>query len=82
MYIMKQSVAIKDIRNNLASYVNLVEKGEIIEVYRRSKLVCKIVPPYQETDQQWETIVDFTNKGTQKGAKLADALHVLKKMNV
>lgn len=63
---MKSSiVGLKELREKIDTFISQVEKGRSFIVVRRSKPVFKIAPP-DESDTQWETVVDFTefyNKG-------------------
>lgn len=52
------TVGLKELRENIESYINQVKKGRSFIVLRRSKPVLKIVPP--ETEDQWETVINFT----------------------
>lgn len=56
---MKQStVGLKELRENVESYISKVKKGESFVVMRRSKPVFKISPP--EGEDAWEEVIDFT----------------------
>ena len=57
---MKNSIiGLKELRENADTYISQVEKGKSFIVVRRSRPVFKIAPP-DESDSQWETVVDFT----------------------
>lgn len=57
---MKNSmIGLKELRENAEAYISAVGKGKSFIVMRRSKPVFKIAPP-DESDTQWETVVDFT----------------------
>ena len=52
-------VGLKELRENIDSYINAVEKGRSFVVVRKSKPVFKI-SSLEESDELWEKIVDFT----------------------
>lgn len=54
----KTIVGLKELRENLETYIHRAKKGDSFTVVRRSKTVFKIVPP--EAEELWETVVDFT----------------------
>ncbi len=57
---MKQSiVGLKELRNNMDSYISAVEKGRSFIVVRRSKPVLQISSP-SEAPELWERVIDFT----------------------
>jgi prevent-host-death family protein len=69
---MKKSiVGLKELRENVESYISKVRKGESFLVVRRSKPVFRISPP--ESEDEWEEAVDFT-KIKKGGVPLADLL--------
>ena len=51
-------LGLKELRENMQKYASLVERGRSFMVVRKSKPVFKMVPP--ETEEEWETVVDFT----------------------
>ena len=52
-------VGLKELRENIDTYINAVEKGKSFVVVRKSKPVFKI-SSLQEADELWEQIIDFT----------------------
>lgn len=52
-------IGLKELRENVDTFISQVEKGKSFIVLRRSKPVFKIAPP-DEADELWETVVDFT----------------------
>jgi len=64
-------IGVKELRENLNTYVNKISKGMSFTVVKRSKPVFNITPI--ETDENWEEVVDFTkiNKG---GVKIDEIL--------
>lgn len=73
----KYIVGLKELRTNIETYVSKIEKGQSFIVIRKSKPIFKIVPP--ETEEQWETIVDFTavNKNGLPAKKILKSLRRL-----
>lgn len=69
---MKTSiVGLKELRENIESYISEVKKGKSFVVVRRSQPVFKISSPEDESGQ-WETVVDFTR--IKKGGVAIDDL--------
>lgn len=54
---MKNSIGLKELRENIDVYINKVKRGETITIYRRSDPLFKISP--LENDA-WEEVIDFT----------------------
>lgn len=76
-------VGLKELRNNIETYIKKVHRGESFTVVRRSEPVFR-VSPIEEVDGEkggsWETIVDFS-KINKDGVSALDVLKVLKKLN-
>lgn len=70
-------VGLKELRENINSYISQINKGRSFMIVRKSKPLFKIVPP--ETEEQWETLVDFTaiNKNGISGKKILTELRKL-----
>ena len=62
----------------MQKYASLVERGRSFMVVRKSKPVFKMVPP--ETEEEWETVVDFT-KINKNGIDAKRVLRELRKLN-
>ena len=75
--ITQDSLSIKELRTMLAEAADTVESGKTLKVYRRSKPSFKIVPFDTATDEQWETVIDFTDNGKQQGLNIKEALKSL-----
>lgn len=61
MSINQKLVGLKELRENLESYITLVKKGMRFTVLRRSKPVFVISPVVDDEDEDsWETVIDFT----------------------
>lgn len=71
-------VGLKKLRQNIENYISEVKKGRSFIVVKKSKPIFKIVPP--ETEEQWETAIDFTaiNKD---GLSAKEILKALRKLN-
>jgi len=70
---MKSSiVGLKELRENIDTYIAEVERGRSFTVVRRSKPILKISSPGDESDL-WERVVDFT-KIKKGGVALGDLL--------
>ena len=52
-------VGLKELRENMESYIKRVEKGESITVMRRSTPIFNI-SPVDDDESGWETVIDFT----------------------
>lgn len=55
---MAEIIGLKELRENIDSYIAGVARGKSFIVVRRSKPVFKIAPPDEE--ELWETVIDFT----------------------
>lgn len=71
-------VGLKELRQNIENYIAQVKKGKSFIVVKKSRPVFKIVPP--ETEEQWETVVDFTAIN-EDGLPAKEILKVLRKLN-
>lgn len=52
-------VGLKELRENMESFIGEINKGKSFTVIRRSEPVFKITP-VDEDDGAWETTIDFT----------------------
>ncbi|MEK7537070.1 MAG: hypothetical protein AAB584_01320 [Patescibacteria group bacterium] len=75
---MKQLIGVKELRENLEKYIALVEKGKSFTVIKKTRPVFKITPP--ESEERWETVIDFTNK-SKNGVSARKVLKELHKLN-
>jgi antitoxin (DNA-binding transcriptional repressor) of toxin-antitoxin stability system len=55
---MENIIALKDLRLNMAKYVQEIKSGRSFVVVKQSKPIFRISP--LESDNQWEEIGDFT----------------------
>ena len=53
-----RTVGLRELRENIESYINQVKKGRSFIIMRRSKPVLKISSP--DDEELWEAIIDFT----------------------
>ena len=49
-----KTVPFTDFRNNASSFLDLVEKGEEIEIQRHGKVIARIVPPGARRMPAWK----------------------------
>ncbi len=78
---MTKDISIKELRMHLSDIANSVEKGETFRVIRRSKPSFYIVKIDSEVpEEDWETVVDFTNDGKKAGMPVEDVVKIIKKI--
>lgn len=65
-------VGLKELRNNIETYIKKVDKGESFTVVRRSEPVFKLSPIYDD-ESLWETAIDFT-KFRKGGVKIDEII--------
>ena len=65
-------VGLKELRENIQTYIAQIKKGNSFTVVRRSRPIFTISPPDQETGQ-WEPVIDFT-KMKKGGVKIDELL--------
>lgn len=65
-------VGLKELRENLESYISKVKEGSSFIVVKKSKPVFRISPP-EEDASMWEPVIDFT-KIKKGGIPIADLL--------
>lgn len=73
-----KNVGLKELRENMETYIDLVNKGESLTIYRRSTPLFRIVPVENDSEDQWETVIDFV-KETGAGMPLDSLLASIKK---
>ena len=71
-------VGLKELRENIDTYIAEVRKGKSFIVVRKSRPIFKIVP--SELEEQWETVADFTSIN-KHGVSAAAILKELRKLN-
>ncbi len=75
----KTTVGLKELRENMETYIKRVREGESITVFRRSTPLFKLTPIDAE-EAEWETVIDFT-KETGRGVPVEQLLASMKKMH-
>ena len=72
-------VGLKELRNNIESYISKTRKGESFIVVRRSSPIFKVVPIDEDNESNWETIIDLTsfNKNGVSGKEVLKSLKML-----
>jgi prevent-host-death family protein len=76
---LKNIVGLKELRENMETYITRVNRGETITVMRRSTPLFKLTPVDAE-ESGWETVADFT-KIHPKGVSAEQILAAIKKLN-
>ena len=64
-------VGLKELRENIETYISKVKAGDSFIVVRKSKPVFKISPPEDDVSL-WEPVIDFTK--LKKGGVALDSL--------
>ena len=72
---MVNLVGLRELRENINTYISQVKRGKSFVVVRRSRPVFRITPPDEDADA-WETVVDFT-KIRKGGVALREVLRRL-----
>jgi prevent-host-death family protein len=52
--IFMKTVSFTDFRNNASSLIDLVEKGEEVQIQRHGKVVARLVPPVEREEPAWK----------------------------
>ena len=76
----KNTVGLKDLRENMETYIKRVRKGESLTVFRHSEPVFRITPVDADDEAGWETVIDFTELHP-NGVPAKDVLKALRKMH-
>ncbi|MCR4334622.1 MAG: type II toxin-antitoxin system Phd/YefM family antitoxin [Patescibacteria group bacterium] len=59
---MNKIIGLKELRENIGTYITEVGKGKSFTIVRKSKPVFKMMPVDEWGDEGiWETIADFTD---------------------
>lgn len=82
-YVAKDSmIGLKELRDNVDTYIKAVHKGKRFTVFKHSKPVFAIVPPeeaeydLEELDgPRWKTVIRFPNK---EGVMIDDLVKALR----
>lgn len=74
-------IGLKNLRENMDSYISQVKKGKSFMVVRKSSPVFKLMPVDEWGDEGvWETVADFT-KINPEGVPISAILKSLGKLN-
>ncbi len=76
----KNIVGLKQLRENMEKYIKRVGNGESITVFRRSTPLFRLSPIDTENDNEWETVIDFTEENGE-GISGRELLAAMKKMH-
>ena len=77
----KNIVGLKELRENMDSYISGVQKGRSFIVVRRSQPIFRLAPVDEWGDEGvWETVVDF-NKIKKGGVPIDSVVASLKRLN-
>jgi prevent-host-death family protein len=52
--IFMKTISFTDFRNNASSLIDLVEKGEEVQIQRHGKVVARLVPPVEREEPAWK----------------------------
>lgn len=77
--LQKNIVGLKELRENMETYIKRVNKGESITVFRRSTPLFTI-NPIDDDEAQWETVINFTEISPE-GVSAHEILRRLKKIH-
>lgn len=78
----KTIIGLKELRENMETYITKVQNGEQITVFRRSTPLFTI-NPIDDDESHWETVIDFTeiNKNGVSGREILKSLRALHAQN-
>lgn len=77
----KHIVGLKELRENMDSYISGVQKGKSFIIVRRSQPIFRLTPVDTWGDEGvWETVVDLT-KIKKGGIAIDDVVASLKRLN-
>ena len=48
-----KTVSFTDFRKHASAFIDLVERGEEVEIQRHGKIVARLVPPGAESEPSW-----------------------------
>lgn len=71
---MEKIISLKELRQKMPDYTQLVRRGQSFIVVKQSKPIFKVVPLFEKARQEeWEEVVDFT-KIKKGGVKIEEVL--------
>ncbi|MFA6414825.1 MAG: type II toxin-antitoxin system prevent-host-death family antitoxin [Candidatus Paceibacterota bacterium] len=74
-------IGLKDLRENMSTYIKHAEEGKSFTVVRRSRPIFKLVPVDEWGDEgAWETVLDF-RKINPRGVPVDDVIASLERLN-
>lgn len=74
-------IGLKELRENMETYISQVKKGKSFTVVRRSSPVFRVTPVDERGDEGvWETVVDFRDIDP-RGVPAADVLKALRRLH-
>jgi prevent-host-death family protein len=72
-------IGLKELRENMATYVREVDKGRSFTVVRKSRPIFKVVPVDEWGDDgKWTTLLDFSKQG---GIEVRKLLAMMRKVD-
>lgn len=74
----KNIVGLRELRENMDTYISRVDKGESFTIVRRSRPVFRLTPVDEE--EGWETVIDFT-KIEKGGVSAEKVLRAIRELN-
>jgi len=73
----KNIVGLKELRENMETYIQRVQRGESLTILRRNVPLFTI-RPIDDEESEWETVIDFTEIDP-RGVPIGDVMKRLKK---
>lgn len=78
---MENIIGLKELRENMGSFISQVSKGKSFVVVRRSKPIFKLAPVDEWGDEGvWESVLDLT-KGKEKGISVQELIARIRKFD-
>jgi antitoxin (DNA-binding transcriptional repressor) of toxin-antitoxin stability system len=78
--VQKNTIGLKELRENMETYIERINNGESITVFRRSTPLFRLSPVDDVAETGWETVIDFT-KETGDGISGKELLKAMKRMH-
>ena len=70
---MNNIIGLKELRENINTFIAQVDKGKSFIIVRKSKPIFKLSPLNDNEEAEWESLIDFT-KIKKGGVKIKDIL--------
>lgn len=78
---VRRIIGLKELRENMGTYIRHAEQGKSFTVVRRSRPVFRLMPVDEWGDEgTWKTVVDF-KKINPRGVSIGDVIASLKRLN-